>query len=149
MTAARGWCFDRLGTNGGEFDVATDDRVLIAGAGPVGMIAGLYLARHGVNVTAFDALAAIPTDHRASTVHPSTLDMLAPLGVTERIVPRGLISPVFQYRDRFDNRVVAEFDYTAIAGETDHPFALQAEQHKVIAAALSLAEALPAFDLRR
>jgi len=113
------------------------------------MIAGLYLARHGVKVTAFDALAAIPTDHRASTVHPSTLDMLAPLGVTERIVPQGLISPVFQYRDRFDDRVVAEFDYTAIAGETDHPFALQAEQHKVIAAALSLAVTLPTFDLRR
>ena len=58
--------------------MSVDDRVLIAGAGPVGMIAGLYLARHGVPVTLFDMLPAIPTDHRASTVHPSTLDMLAP-----------------------------------------------------------------------
>ena len=75
--------------------MAKDDRVLIAGAGPVGTITGLYLAQHGVPVTLFDMLAAIPSDHRASTVHPSTLDMLAPLGVTGRIVPQGLISPVF------------------------------------------------------
>ena len=129
--------------------MTTDERVLIAGAGPVGMIAGLYVARAGVKVTVFDALAETPTDHRASTVHPSTLDMLAPLGVTARILPRGLISPVFQYRDRLDGRIVAEFDYTTIAGETDHPFALQAEQHKVIGAAREIAEALPAFELRR
>jgi 3-(3-hydroxy-phenyl)propionate hydroxylase len=129
--------------------VANEDRVLIAGAGPVGMIAGLYLAKAGVPVLLFDMLPAIPTDHRASTVHPSTLDMLAPLGVTERIMPRGLISPIFQYRDRYDDRVVAEFDYNAISGETDHPFALQAEQHKVIQEAQAIAETLPGFTLRR
>jgi len=127
----------------------TDDRVLIAGAGPVGMIAGYYLASHGVPVTVFDTLTETPTDHRASTVHPSTLDMLAPLGMTGRMIAKGLISPIFQFSDRVSGRVIAEFDYGLIAGETDHPFALQVEQHKVIDVARELASALPGFTLKR
>lgn len=129
--------------------MSNDDRVLIAGAGPVGMIAGYYLARHGVPVTAFDQLAETPPDHRASTVHPSTLDMLAALDMTDRLIAMGLISPVFQFRDRYDDRIIADFDYSAIADETDHPFAVQVEQHKVINTARELAEALPDFTLLR
>lgn len=128
--------------------MSEQDRVLIAGGGPVGTIAGYYLARHGVPVTVFEALDRIPADHRASTVHPSTLDMLAGLGMTGTLIGRGLISPVFQFRDRYEDRVVAEFDYSVIADETDHPFALQVEQHKVVGLARELAGALPDFTLR-
>jgi len=59
-----------------------DNRILIAGAGPAGMIAGYALARQGIPVTVFETAAVTPHDHRASTVHPSTLDMLAELGIT-------------------------------------------------------------------
>jgi len=128
--------------------MSTEDRVLIAGGGPVGTIAGYFLARHGVPVTVFEALDGIPADHRASTVHPSTLDMLAGLGMTETLIGRGLISPVFQFRDRYEDRIVAEFDYSVIADETDHPFALQVEQHKVVGVARELAGELPDFTLR-
>ena len=109
-----------------------DNRVLIAGAGPVGMISGYYLARQGIPVTIFESEPATRPDHRASTVHPSTLDMLNDLGITERLFSQGLKSKIFQFRDRYDDRIVAEFDYGIIADETDHPFALQVEQHKVI-----------------
>jgi len=123
------------------------DRVLIAGGGPVGTIAGYYLARHGVPVTVFEALASVPTDHRASTVHPSTLDMLADLDMTARLIEQGLISPVFQFRDRYEDRVIADFDYSVIADETAHPFALQVEQHKVVRVARELASAQADFTL--
>ena len=126
-----------------------DNRVLIAGAGPVGMISGYYLARQGVPVTVFDTEPATLPDHRASTVHPSTLDMLNELGITEKLFAQGLESAVFQFRDRYDDRVVAEFDYGIIADETDHPFALQVEQHKVINTTCELATALPDFNLLR
>ena len=126
-----------------------DDRILIAGAGPVGMITGYFLASHGIPVTVFDSEPSAPHDHRASTVHPSTLDMLTGLGITERIIPQGLISPIFQFRDRYDDRIVAEFDYGLIADATDHPFALQVEQHKVINTACALAAPLPDFTLLR
>jgi len=127
--------------------MSEQDRVLIAGGGPVGSIAGYYLARHGVPVTLFETLDSVASDHRASTVHPSTLDMLAPLDMTERLIEIGLLSPIFQFRDRFEDRVVAEFDYSAIADDTDHPFALQVEQHKVINVARDLASKLPDFTL--
>jgi len=126
-----------------------DNRILIAGAGPVGMIAGYYLARHGVPVTIFETEPATLADHRASTVHPSTLDMLDELGVTERLIGQGLKSEIFQFRDRYDDRIVAEFDYGIIADETNHPFALQVEQHKVINTTCDLATALPDFKLLR
>ncbi len=123
------------------------DRVLIAGGGPVGSIAGYYLALHGVPVTVFETLAGVPADHRASTVHPSTLDMLAELDMTERLIGMGLISPVFQFRDRHEDRIVADFDYSVIADETDHPFALQVEQHKVVRVAREMAGKLADFTL--
>jgi 3-(3-hydroxy-phenyl)propionate hydroxylase len=129
--------------------MADDNRILIAGAGPVGMISGYYLAQHGVPVTVFDTLEGTPTDHRASTVHPSTLDMLAPLGMPDGLIKKGLISPIFQFRDRVSGDVVADFDYGLIADETGYPFALQVEQHKVIIEANRLASTLPDFTLLR
>jgi 3-(3-hydroxy-phenyl)propionate hydroxylase len=126
-----------------------DNRVLIAGAGPVGMISGYYLARQGVPVTVFDTDPEIQPDHRASTVHPSTLEMLDELGVTEHLISQGLLSPIFQFRDRYDDRVVAEFDYGIIADETKFPFALQVEQHKVVKSTWDKAKHLPEFTLLR
>ncbi|MGE3935866.1 MAG: FAD-dependent oxidoreductase [Rhodospirillaceae bacterium] len=129
--------------------MASDDGILIAGAGPVGSITGLALARQGIPVHVFDALADIPADHRASTVHPSTLEMVAPLGMTDRMVSRGIVSPHFQYRDRATGTLVAEFDYRILADVCAFPFALQLEQHKTIEIALDLARALPDFRLTR
>ena len=125
------------------------EQVLIAGAGPVGMITGYYLAKHGVPVTVFDSLPETTTDHRASTVHPSTLEMLSELDMTDEMAAKGLISAVFQYRDRYDDRIVAEFDYGIISDETEFPYALQVEQHKVINIAREHAEKLSTFELKR
>ena len=126
-----------------------DNRVLIAGGGPVGMISGFYLARHGIPVTVFDSLPETTTDHRASTVHPSTLEMLSELDMTDELSAMGLVSAVFQFRDRYDDRIVAEFDYGIISDETPFPYALQVEQHKVINVARKHAELLPDFRLMR
>jgi len=129
--------------------MTSDNRVLIAGGGPVGMISGFYLARHGIPVTVFDSLPETTTDHRASTVHPSTLEMLSDLDMTDELRAMGLVSEVFQFRDRYDDRIVAEFDYGIIADETPFPYALQVEQHKVINVARKHAELLPDFKLMR
>ena len=125
------------------------ERIIVVGAGPVGMVAALALAREGVPVTVLDRLTEIPTDHRASTLHPSTLAMLAPLGMTDEALERGLHSPRFQFRDRATGEVVAEFDYALLAGETPYPLALQLEQHKTIGIAEARARAFDCFDLRR
>ena len=129
--------------------MSESERIIVVGAGPVGMVTALALARDGVPVTVLDRLADIPTDHRASTLHPSTLAMLEPLGMTGEALARGLHSPRFQFRDRASGEIVAEFDYALLAEETPFPLALQLEQHKTIGIAEARARAFDGFDLRR
>src|SRR5258708_559600 len=106
------------------------DRVLIAGAGPVGMVAAANLVRHGVPVTVLEALPDLSDESRASTFHPPTLDMLDGLGVAKPLIAEGLIAPQFQYRTRRDG-LIAQFDFAAIADATAHPFRLQCEQSRL------------------
>lgn len=129
--------------------MASDDCILIAGAGPVGMTTALALAREGIPVKIFDALADIPADHRASTIHPSTLAMLEPLGIVPTLLQRGIESPLFQFRDRVSGNTVAEFDYRDIKDVAAYPFALQCEQHKLIEISGDAAAAYPHFELHR
>lgn len=107
-----------------------EERVLIAGAGPVGLAAAANLVRHGVPVTVLEAGHDLSTESRASTFHPPTLDMLDDLGVVQPLIAEGLITPQFQYRSRADG-VMAAFDFNVIADATRHPYRLQCEQSKL------------------
>jgi 3-(3-hydroxy-phenyl)propionate hydroxylase len=107
-----------------------DNRVLIVGAGPVGMVAAARLVGAGIPVTVFEAGSALSKESRASTFHPPTLDMLAEFGVTERLIDSGLIAPFVQYRSREDG-ILARFDFGEIAEMTSHPFRLQCEQWRL------------------
>jgi 3-(3-hydroxy-phenyl)propionate hydroxylase len=106
-----------------------DARVLIAGAGPVGLTAALLLGRNGVPVTLLEAAPVLAEDLRASTFHPPTLDMLAPFGITARMIAAGLVCPSWQVR-LHPSGERAVFCLAALADETDHPFRLQCEQSK-------------------
>jgi 3-(3-hydroxy-phenyl)propionate hydroxylase len=108
----------------------TEERVFIAGAGPVGLSAAAALVRAGIPVTVFEGAAALSRESRASTFHPSTLDMLGDLGVADALVATGLIAPRVQYRTRRDG-VIAAFDFGGIADVTCHPYRLQSEQHNL------------------
>ncbi len=109
--------------------MSIEERVFIAGAGPVGLTAAANLTRHGVPVTVFEAGAALAEESRASTFHPPTLDMLDDFGAAAPLIAQGLTAPKMQYRTRAG--VIATFDFSAIAGETRHPFRVQAEQFKL------------------
>jgi 3-(3-hydroxy-phenyl)propionate hydroxylase len=104
--------------------------VIVVGAGPVGLVSALLLANQGVKVTVLESAPALNRDLRASTFHPPTLDMLAPLGLTDELVAQGLVARYTQQRDRQEG-VIAEFDMSLIAPDTDHPFRLQCEQWKL------------------
>jgi len=108
----------------------TQDRVLIAGAGPVGMVAAASLVRQGVPVTVLEANAELSNESRASTFHPPTLDMLDRLGAARPLIAQGLIAPQFQYRNRREG-LFAQFDFATIADATTHPFRLQCEQSRL------------------
>jgi len=106
------------------------ERVLIAGAGPVGMVAAARLVRSGIPVTVFEAGPALSEESRASTFHPPTLDMLDDLGAAAPLIAQGLKAPEFQYRTKPDG-LIAQFDFGEIADVTRHPFRVQAEQFKL------------------
>lgn len=92
-------------------------RVVIAGAGPVGMVCALALNRRGVPVTVFESEPAPVKDQRAATIHPSTLEMLDELGVTEKIREHSLLSSTYRFHDRPTGEVVAEFDLGRLESE--------------------------------
>ena len=73
-----------------------EERVLIAGAGPVGLVAAANLIRGGVPVTVFEAGPDLSEESRASTFHPPTLDMLDRLGAARPLIAQGLTAPAFQ-----------------------------------------------------
>jgi 2-polyprenyl-6-methoxyphenol hydroxylase-like FAD-dependent oxidoreductase len=106
------------------------ERVLIAGAGPVGLTAAANLVHAGVPVTVLEAGSDLSEESRASTFHPPTLDMLETLGAAKPLIAQGLKAPAFQYRSR-QHGVLAQFDFATIGDVTAHPFRVQAEQSKL------------------
>ena len=105
----------------------TDKHVIIVGAGHVGLTAAMLLVERGVRVTVLEAESAVSDDLRASTFHPPTLDMLAPYGLTTKLIDAGLICPTWQIRMHATGEK-AEFDLGLISDLTAHPYRLQCEQ---------------------
>ena len=103
------------------------NRIIVIGAGPVGLSAAVLLRQRGIATLLLEAAQTLADDLRASTFHPPTLDMLETLGVAQPLIAAGLISPTWQIRihpsgDR------AVFDLGLIRGSTDHPYRLQCKQ---------------------
>ncbi|MBT5158399.1 MAG: FAD-dependent monooxygenase [Alphaproteobacteria bacterium] len=124
-----------------------NNHVIIAGAGPVGCTAALILAQAGIKVTVLESEASLIEDLRASTFHPPSLDMLDDLGVTEKLLPQGLIASKYQYRDRTSG-AYAEFDLGVLSDITKHPYRLQCEQYKLTRTIKPMLEETGNADLR-
>lgn len=125
----------------------SDDPVLIAGGGPVGIITALALAQRGIPVRIFEAEAGVNEAPRASTLHPATLEMLAALGLLDGVIAQGLVARTFQFWDRPERRVVAEFDHAILAQDTQFPFVVQCEQHKIVRLGLERLKAFPEAEV--
>jgi 3-(3-hydroxy-phenyl)propionate hydroxylase len=126
----------------------SDRRVVIVGAGPVGMVCALALNRRGIPVTVFEQEPAPVTDQRAASIHPPTLELLDQIGVAETIIPLGLKSPSYRFHDRVTDSVVAEFDLGRMSDEFRFPFVLQYEQYKLTASITAAYADAGDFDVR-
>jgi 2-polyprenyl-6-methoxyphenol hydroxylase-like FAD-dependent oxidoreductase len=75
-----------------EEDYVSDADVLIAGAGPAGLVLACDLARRGVAFRIVEALAA-PPDHRSGSrgkgIQPRTLEIYDDLGIIDRVHDAG------------------------------------------------------------
>ncbi len=110
--------------------IATSRRVIVAGAGPVGLLTALALASHDVPVLVLEAEPALAHDLRAGTFHPPTLEMMTPYGITAEMHRTGIKVPRWQHRDR-EAGVIAEWDLSLIADETPFPYRFHLEQHRL------------------
>jgi 3-(3-hydroxy-phenyl)propionate hydroxylase len=126
--------------------MAAERRVIIAGGGPVGLIAGLMLGRAGVEVTLCDMGDILYQHPRAATIHPATLDMLDDLGVYQLIEPQGIVCPIVNYYDQ--RELLASFDHGILADETRHPWVLQCEQDKLSRTLFEMARDVPKLTIR-
>jgi 3-(3-hydroxy-phenyl)propionate hydroxylase len=112
-------------------------RIAVVGAGPVGLVAALRLARSGMPVTLLEAEPAPVEELRASTFHPPTLDMLEEFDLTRALIEQGRITPTWQVR-MHQTGERAEFDLSVIKDHTRHPYRLQCEQWKLSRGLLAL-----------
>lgn len=108
-------------------------RIIIVGGGPVGVVAALACAQHGYAVTLLEAEEEINDNPRAATTHPSTLEMIAGVGLIDRFIQVGLVARYFQFWDKPARSKIVEFDHDVLRDETPYPFVVQTEQHKLAA----------------
>ncbi len=108
------------------------ERVVIVGCGPVGMVLALALFREGVATTVIEMEPAPVKDQRAATLQVSSIELLDALGLFAEIRDRGIVAPLYHFRDRPTGALIAEFDHAVLADDTAFPFAFQYEQYKVV-----------------
>ncbi|HUD89572.1 MAG TPA: NAD(P)/FAD-dependent oxidoreductase, partial [Xanthobacteraceae bacterium] len=126
------------------------DRIVVIGAGPVGLVLSLALAQADLKVCLVEALGDdnfLEQVPRAGTNHPATLEMLDRVGLYQKLEPRGIIAPVFHYWDRQEG-LIAAFDHGHLKDDTRFPYVLQCERIKIVEEALVMAKAHPNIDLR-
>src|SRR6188768_3068097 len=65
-------------------------QVLIAGAGPTGLMLALWLTRSGVKVRLIDKAPEASLTSRALVTHARTLEFYRQLGIAEEAIARGI-----------------------------------------------------------
>ena len=121
--------------------------VIIAGAGPTGLMAALALGKQGIPVILCEAEPGLTHDLRAGTFHPPTQEMMAPYGVTQRMHETGIQVRRWQIRDR-RSELIAEFDLGLLSDITPYPYRLHLEQHRVTPIQLDIIRKETEVDVR-
>src|ERR1051326_9205422 len=106
--------------------MSMNDPVMVAGAGPVGLVLACELARRGIPVRIIDRLAAPTIESRAIVVHARSLEMFERMGVLDEIVATGVRVDAMEMRAAgqplarigFD-RIDSAFPYSVVLPQTE------------------------------
>ncbi|MFI1918706.1 FAD-dependent monooxygenase [Nocardia sp. NPDC020380] len=100
--------------------------VVIVGAGPAGMTAGITLADAGVDVVLLDKVAEGANTSRAVVIHARTMEVLETLGLADTIHDQGLIVPTFVLYD--GDRALTHISFAGLP--TKYPYTVMiGQQH--------------------
>ena len=102
----------------------SDPEVLVVGAGPVGLVAALFLQQSGVRVEIIDMHQRTTQHSYALAIHPRTLRILDEAGLSEGLIAAGRKLTKVAYYEGRERR--AEIDYSALASR--HPYLLVIRQ---------------------
>ena len=109
-----------FGTKG---EILADTEVLIAGAGPTGLVLALWLTKLGVRVRIIDKTAEPGTTSRALAVSARTLEFYRQLGFAEQLVESGVIVPAANFW--VNSKKIVRLSLERLGtGFTPYPFAL-------------------------
>lgn len=126
----------------------SEPQVIIAGAGPVGLVTALGLAQRGIKVLVLEKNSIeVPPQWRGSTIHPPTLAIFDELGLADEIIAGAIKVEVLQYRD-LEIEEVVNFGYDCLVGQVKFPFRLQYEQYKVLKLLRTAASNNPKIEIK-
>jgi len=103
--------------------IVDETEVLIAGAGPTGLVLALWLVRQGIKVRIVDRNAGPGTHSRAMAVQARTLELYRQLDLVDEIVAGGLRNPAINMWVKGEQRARLSFR-DAGRGLTPYPFVL-------------------------
>jgi 2-polyprenyl-6-methoxyphenol hydroxylase-like FAD-dependent oxidoreductase len=120
-------------------------KLVIAGGGPAGMMAGLLFARAGVETLVLEKHADFLRDFRGDTVHPSTIALFDELGLAEALLAREH-DKVTDISATVAGRAyrVADLSHLPVR----HPFMMMMPQWHFLDFVREQASRWPAFSLR-
>ncbi|WP_067699263.1 FAD-dependent monooxygenase [Nocardia jejuensis] len=110
--------------------------VVIVGAGPAGLTAGIALTDAGADVVLLDRLAEGANTSRAAVVHARTLEVLEELGVSAEMREHGIVVPHFVLWDGDKAIARASFEHLPTA----YPYTLMIGQETTEAILLARLE---------
>ena len=105
-------------------------RVLVVGAGPVGMAGALELNRLGVNVRIVEKESRRGTLSKAVGINARTLELLEPAGVSARLIERGLRIP--RVNLSFDGQVLTAVDFSRMQHRFNFMLSLPQDETEAI-----------------
>ena len=104
--------------------------ILIAGAGPSGLTLANTLAHHGIPSLLVDRLTTPQTTSRAAAIHARTLEVLNPLGVTDKLIAAGRTIPSVAMHER--DRTLLQIPFTTLRSDYKFILALPQDQTEAI-----------------
>jgi 2-polyprenyl-6-methoxyphenol hydroxylase-like FAD-dependent oxidoreductase len=116
----------------------------IVGGGPAGVVLGYLLARQGIEVRVLEAHRDFDREFRGDTVHPSTLELLADLGLAEGLLERPH-TKIRRATIRTPEAVYTLADFSRL--QTRFPYIALIPQAQFLEFLAEAARPLPAFRL--
>ena len=121
--------------------------VIVVGAGPVGVLNALGLARAGVSVTLLDAGPGVVRSPRAMVYHWSVLEGIERLGLLEAAVQVGFTKQDYAYYVPATGEKI-EMSVGVLEGLVPHAYNLHMGQHRLATIALEALERLDNATVR-